>query len=134
MEEHRQDLRAEVAVEVHYRSAQEFRSAYSANISGGGIFLRTPEPLPLNHTVRMRFTLPGVPRPFECHGLVVWAIPAPKKSVLPAGMGIKFLDLAAEAKTLIDAFVTTTPGPGAPPQPEAGGGPQRSGKAPDPGG
>ncbi len=117
MAEHRQDLRGEVAVEVHYRSAQEFLSAYSANISGGGIFLRTQEPLPVNHTVWMRFTLPGVPHPFESHGLVVWAIPAPQKSVLPAGMGIKFLDLASEAKQLIEAFVAKHTALGAQPKP-----------------
>ena len=46
MGELRQDLRREVAFEVHYRSAQDFRSAYAANISGGGIFIRTQQPPP----------------------------------------------------------------------------------------
>ncbi len=113
MEEHRQDLRGEVAFEVHYRSAQEFLSAYSANISGGGIFIRTQEPLPLNHAVRMRFTLPGVNHQFDCHGIVVWANPSPTKSFLPAGMGIKFVDLATEARKLIQDYVTRNTGPGA---------------------
>jgi hypothetical protein len=30
--------RAEVELEVHYRTAQEFTAAYVRNISGGGIF------------------------------------------------------------------------------------------------
>ena len=117
MGELRQDLRREVAFEVHYRSAQEFRSAYAANISGGGLFIRTQQPPPLNRTLRIRFTLPGVPQQFECQGLVVWANPAPKQSLYPAGMGLKFLDLPREAKQRIEAFVTTPPGPDAPPRP-----------------
>lgn len=116
MERVRQDLRRDVAFEVHYRCAEEFRSAYAGNISGGGLFIRTPNPPPLNETVRMRFTLPGVPQPFECHGLVVWANPAPKQSLRPAGMGLKFLNLSREAKQRIEAFVTTPAGP-APPRP-----------------
>jgi len=117
MENVRQDLRRDVAFEVQYQCAQEFLAAHAGNISGGRIFIRTPEPPPLNHTVRVRFTLPGVPEPFECHGLVVWANPTPKQSLPPAGMGLKFLDLPREAKQRIEAFVTTTPGPSAPPQP-----------------
>jgi len=112
MEERRQDLRGEVAFEVHYGSIQEFLSAYSGNISGGGIFIRTQEPLPLNHEVRIRFTLPGVTHQFDCRGIVVWANPLPKQSFLPTGMGVKFVDMDAAAKNLIDEFVQKSSGPG----------------------
>ena len=110
MGELRQELRREVAFGVHYRTAQEFRSADAANISGGGLFIRTLEPPPLNEILRLRFTLPDVPQPFECQGLVVWTNPAPTQSLYPTGMGIKFLDLVGEAKQRIEAFVGTTPG------------------------
>ncbi len=117
MENVRQELRREVTFEVHYRSAQEFCSAYAGNISGGGIVIRTPEPLPLNRTVRLRFTLPNVSPPFECQGLAVWTNPAPKQSLYPTGMGLKFLDLSREAKQRIEAFVTAPPGDSDPPLP-----------------
>ena len=65
MEDRRHDPRVEVDVEVHYRTAHEFLSAYSRNISGGGIFVRTQHPLGLNQTVRVRFTLPGITPTFE---------------------------------------------------------------------
>lgn len=117
MEERRQDLRGEVAFELHFRSAPEFLSAYSGNISGGGIFIRTQEPLPLNHAIRLRFTLPGVNHQFDCHGIVVWANPSPKKSFLPAGMGVKFVDMDAEAKKLIDEFIKKAAAPGGPARP-----------------
>ncbi len=123
------ELRREVAFEVHYRSAQEIHSAYAGNISGGGLFIRTKEPPPLNKTLRLRFTLPGIPRQFECQGLVVWTNPTPTQSSYPTGMGIKFLDLASEAETLIKAFVLTSPGPSASPQPAAEDAQQQHGRA-----
>ncbi len=104
-QERRGEPRAPVAVEVHYRSAQEFLSAYTVNISGGGIYIKTKEPLPLNRTVHIRFTLPGIARVFDLHGLVVWTNPHPSRSSFPSGMGIKFENLDAEGKNLIAGFV-----------------------------
>ena len=63
-EESRKDPRAEVRIEVQYHSGQEFLAAYTKNISGGGGFIRTSQPLPLNHAVALRFTLPGIKRQF----------------------------------------------------------------------
>ncbi len=107
MAEPRGEPRAEADFEVHYRTAQEFLSAYSRNISGGGIFIRTQQPPPLNQKVRLRFTMPGIAHPFECEGIVVWSSPVPSRGVLPSGMGIKFLDLDPESRQLIVEFVKT---------------------------
>ncbi|HEX9899910.1 MAG TPA: TIGR02266 family protein [Candidatus Methylomirabilis sp.] len=112
MRERRGEPRVEVDVEVHYRTAQEFVSAYARNVSGGGIFVRTQHPLALNQVVRVRFTLPGITHKFECNGTVVWANPPSSRSALPAGMGIKLEDLDPEARTLLSDFVRTmTPAP-----------------------
>ncbi len=87
MPERRDEPRVDVEIEVHYRTAQEFLAAYSRNISGGGIFLRTQQPLSLNQSVVLRFTLPGVAHPFEVHGVVVWANPVSMRSSFPPGNG-----------------------------------------------
>jgi uncharacterized protein (TIGR02266 family) len=107
MEDRRHDPRVEVDVEVHYRTAYEFLSAYTRNISGGGIFVRTPHPLGLNQTVRVRFSLPGVTHKFECNGIVVWANAPFSRSSLPAGMGIKLEDLDEESQRLLSEYATT---------------------------
>ena len=101
----RADPRVNVNLEVQYRSAQEFTAAYAKNISGGGIFIRTQQPLPLNREVQLRFSLPSVPKPFVIQGLVVWTNPHPSRSSFPPGMGIKFMDLDPTVKTIIDGFV-----------------------------
>jgi len=105
MHDRRTEPRADVDVEVHYRTAQEFVSAYSRNISGGGIFIKTQHPLPLNQTVRLRFTLPGITHQFQTGGIVVWSNPVSSRSFLPFGMGIKFLDLDPKPKQIIADFV-----------------------------
>jgi len=105
MQEKREQPRAEVDVEVQYRTAQEFLGAYARNISGGGVFVHSQRALSLNQPVRLRFTLPGVSHRFETGGIVVWSNPSPSRSSLPSGMGIKFLDLDSKARALIEEFV-----------------------------
>jgi len=105
MQERREEPRVEAEIEVRYRTAQEFLSAYSLNISGGGIFVRTPEPLPLNHPVRLRFMLPGISHRFEVNGIVVWSNPGSSRSSLPPGMGIKLVDLDPHSKQLLAGFI-----------------------------
>jgi uncharacterized protein (TIGR02266 family) len=104
MDERRVDERAEVEVEVRYRTVQEFLAAYSRNISGGGLFIRTPQPQPLNQHVQLRFTLPGLDHRFEMGGVVVWTNVSPRSS-FPLGMGIKFLQVASEDFERISEFV-----------------------------
>jgi uncharacterized protein (TIGR02266 family) len=105
MQERREEARVEAEIEVRYRTAQEFLSAYSLNISGGGIFVRTPEPLPLNHPVRLRFMLPGISHRFEVNGIVVWSNPGSSRSSFPSGMGIKLVDLDPHSKQLLAGFI-----------------------------
>jgi len=94
--------RAEVELEIQYRTGQEFLAAYTKNISGGGVFIRTSQPLPLNQKVELRFTLPGLNRRFEIGGLVVW-VNTSSRSSFPAGMGIKFNKIEpADAKTIVE--------------------------------
>jgi len=114
MAEQRQELRANVEVEVHYRTLQEFIAAYSRNISGGGVFIRTPQPQPLNREVLLRFTLPGIARRFEVRGMVVWVNTASRSS-FPVGMGIKFLQMDPKDVTLLADFMSKATKREAPP-------------------
>ncbi len=104
MEERRAEPRAEVELEIQYRTSQEFLAAYTKNISGGGVFVRTSQPLPLNQIVELRFSLPGFDRRFQIGGLVVW-VNTSSQSAFPTGMGIKFQDIKREDAAAISAFV-----------------------------
>jgi len=109
-EENRKDPRAEVRIEIQYHTGQEFLAAYTKNI-GGGVFIRTSQPLPLNQAVALRFTLPGINRQFEIGGLVVWANSSPR-SAFPAGMGVKFMEITPADSGAVAAFVKNTGGEG----------------------
>ena len=104
MDEQRDDQRADAEVEVRYRTVQEFLTAYSRNISGGGLFIRTAQPHALNQKVLVRFTLPDLDHRFEVVGIVVWSNTSPRSS-FPAGMGVKFLEITPEDVKLITDFV-----------------------------
>ncbi|RPI10794.1 MAG: hypothetical protein EHM71_02605 [Zetaproteobacteria bacterium] len=90
----------------HLRSRYSLTTAYSRNISGGGVFIRTPQPQPLNQKVLSRFSLPDLDHRFEVSGMVVWSNVSPR-SAFPAGMGIKFLEIAPEDVQRIGEFVKT---------------------------
>ncbi len=71
--------------------------------------------------MQLRFTLPGLSRTFVVRGLEVWANPSPSRSSFPPGMGIKFMELDPEAKTIIARFVQENLAAEAPKQKPFGG-------------
>ncbi len=103
MEDRRKDQRGPAEIEIHYRTAQEFLSAYAQNISGGGIFIQTAKPLDLNEEVLLRFTLPGIAHQFNIPGLVVWSTPIIRAS--STGIGVKFMKVAPLEAKMIEEFV-----------------------------
>ena len=108
-DERRNELRADVEIEVQYRTGQEFLAAYTRNMSGGGVFIRTATPLPLNQALTLRFTLPGIAKKFEVGGLVVW-VNTSTRSAFPAGMGIKFLNIDPADANRVTEFVKNIAG------------------------
>ena len=114
MAERRAEERVPAELEVQYRTAQEFLAAYSRNISGGGIFVRTQQPLALNRSVIVRFTLPGLDHRFEIQGIVVWTNSTAARTAFPPGMGIKFLSLNKEDSELIADFIAKAKGGNSP--------------------
>ncbi len=103
MEERRKSDRAPAEIEVHFRTAQEFLSAYTQNISGGGMFVKTSRLLALNEEVLLRFTLPGISHRFDIPGLVVWSNPTMRTASV--GMGIKFMKVDPAEVKMIEEFV-----------------------------
>lgn len=98
--------RTPIAFEVHYQTREAFLSAYSFNLSGGGLFLCTEEPLPVGERLRVRFTLPSGDTPFEAMAQVAWLSQARLGNPYPPGMGVQFIDLPLEARDAIAALVT----------------------------
>jgi len=98
-DEQRQHTRSTINKE--FETIDEFISEYVTNISQGGVFIRSKNPLPVGTKVTLKFSV--ILDDFETvegEGEVVRVDNSPGD----AGMGVAFTRLTAESKELIDAI------------------------------
>jgi len=96
----RRSERTPQTLAVQFKTDQDFINAYSGNIGGGGIFVRTEYLLEVGVEVNLQFNLPGDSRPFITVGRVAWARKEPEK-----GLGVQFVNMKPEDEERIYAFV-----------------------------
>jgi uncharacterized protein (TIGR02266 family) len=99
----RRQPRLPISLEVAYRTAGAFLVSYSINLSKGGIFLETSQPLPIGEHVSLKFDVPGV-GPLEVDGTVAW-VRTGTHDGLPDGMGVQFDRLDQQYGNIIDEMV-----------------------------
>ena len=82
-------------------------TGFSTNLSEGGLFVATLSVLPVGTPVDLTFTLPGKVR-IAVRGEVRWIreIDDRTPDVFP-GVGVRFLDLTAEAFAALQRFVAS---------------------------
>ena len=68
------ELRGPVNLRIKFRSAslQQFIERYGVDVSRGGIFIRTREPLPVGTRLKLDFQLVDAAPLFQGDGTVVW--------------------------------------------------------------
>lgn len=91
---HKRDKRA---LEVHCASFGLEEIFVSRNISGGGLFLKTPSPLAPGSQVELTFSVSPEAPAITCSGRVVYSNPG-------VGMGIQFLDAKNEIEMALSAI------------------------------
>jgi uncharacterized protein (TIGR02266 family) len=100
--------RSPVRMQVLY-GKENLLEDYSVNLSAGGLFLETANPLAPEEPLTLTFHLPEQDPPICCQGLVAW-VNSPGalcNPALPSGMGIKFVDLDLEHLYQIRTFLKT---------------------------
>ncbi len=93
-----------VAVNRDFESIDEFVAEYVSDISHGGVFIRSKNPLPVGTKVNLRFSI--IVEDFETiegEGEVVRVDPDPANP----GMGVAFTKLSAESLDLINRILST---------------------------
>ncbi len=116
MADTRRDKRAPVSLKVRFKSAtfDEFVEHYSSDISRGGIFIKSKKPLSVGTLLKFEFQLKDESRLIHGVGRVVWRREPPSDgqgpaSMMPdgaiAGMGIKFIKMDAESRSLVQKIV-----------------------------
>jgi uncharacterized protein (TIGR02266 family) len=92
---------------VGWTSSRDFLSAYSQNISRGGIFIGTDEPPPLREIIELSVELPDGLPPVKTRAEVVRRVTAAeaKRSGGVAGAGLQFLDATDDFRDRLDACI-----------------------------
>ncbi len=97
--------RLEHPVLVAYRTVDRFLADFGTNISEGGIFVNTAQPLPVDTPVKLLVSLPDQEIPCEMLGRVK-RVQEPSEYDTP-GMGIEFVDLDLDTQERISKLVSS---------------------------
>ncbi len=105
-EKQRTHARLAVNLLIDYQALDQFLYDYATNISLGGVFIRSANPLPVGTKLRVQFSLPGLDETVVTWGEVAHVIEERAKEGF-RGMGIRFNDLDPRSKRVIDQLVAT---------------------------
>ncbi len=95
-----------VEVGVVSQSAMGTRQYLAMNLGKGGIFLKTLLPLEPGTMLRCAFRLPDGGAPIIANAKVAWTRRGAEARAHPAGMGIRFINLAKDDQLRLRRFVT----------------------------
>ena len=102
---HREYPRFEVEIWVDFSTLDVEMSTQVLNVSRGGVFMKSDQPLPLDQEVELVLRLPDG-RPVHATGRVVWNHDlADPQSRRPRGTGIQFLDIPDADRVLLDDYL-----------------------------
>lgn len=97
---------------IAYTTPQALVKSYLHNISVGGVFVRTSNPLDPGTRLSLKITLPDAGKELEVECEVTWVRKEEERApegVLPPGMGVKFLNLAQDARGRIEKILHQSP-------------------------
>lgn len=101
----RTDPRYDRRVDVEVRGSGRQFHASSRNVSLGGIFIVTSDPLPELSTAEVKFSVPTQPEPVEVTAEVRWIERGADEK--PVGMGLRFHGLRARDVWALNRFFQT---------------------------
>jgi len=100
--------RTPVNLRIKFRSEtlDQFIDRYAIDVSRGGIFIRTREPLAVGTQLKLDFQYQSGAPLMSGEGTVVWIRdPDPNRPNVPPGMGVRFDRLSPESQTVLDQLL-----------------------------
>jgi|SRR5579884_4101210 len=108
-----QDLRHQprlsLVLKVRYTTAGgKTVESRAGGIGGGGLFIESDSPLPVGTDIELAFTLPDQPNEWlHAKGTIAWVCPKADHYTFSPGMGVRFNDIAADARVRIVQLVNS---------------------------
>jgi uncharacterized protein (TIGR02266 family) len=103
---HRRAKRFPLKVEVTYGSEHNFYTGFIENLSSGGLFVATHEPVAVGESYEISFTVPGLGRTCAALCEVCWVREHnPTNPEMVPGMGLKFIRIDADARAAVELFI-----------------------------
>jgi uncharacterized protein (TIGR02266 family) len=100
--------RGPVSLRIKFRSANldQFIERYAVDVSRGGIFIRTREPLPVGTQMRFDFQLQDATPLLAGEGTIVWIRENdPSRAGVTPGMGVRFDKLTASSQPTLEKIL-----------------------------
>jgi uncharacterized protein (TIGR02266 family) len=104
MADARKDKRTLLSLKIRYKSAtlEDFIERYSIDISRGGVFIKAKKPLAVGTLLKFEFMLQDQSTLIHGVGRVVWRREQSEAdSHNPSGMGIKFIKMDPESRSVV---------------------------------
>ena len=101
--------RMELLTQVGLEGDNRFYTGKTGDLSRGGLFIATDDPLPVGTRIILSFVLPDQYR-VSAEACVAWVrAPRYRPHELPAGMGVRFERLGDEAREAVEQFLIERP-------------------------
>ena len=115
MADARKDKRTLLSLKIRYKSAtlEDFIERYSTDISRGGVFIKAKKPLAVGTLLKFEFMLQDQSTLIHGVGRVAWRRdPEEADSTNPPGMGLKFIKMDPESRSVVQQVVEQSRLPG----------------------
>jgi uncharacterized protein (TIGR02266 family) len=98
--------RVVISIALQHSDAKAVASDQAEDVSTSGLFVRCEEPYTVGTAVSLRMDIPGTEVPLEALGCVVRVGSGGSGHT---GMGIMFMDLAAESRAVLERLLAAAP-------------------------
>ena len=115
MADARKDKRTLLSLKIRYKSAtlEDFIERYSSDISRGGVFIKAKKPLSVGTLLKFEFILQDQSTLIHGVGRVVWRREGAETDPdNPSGMGIKFIKMDPESRSVVQRIAEDRGYPG----------------------
>jgi Tfp pilus assembly protein PilZ len=102
--------RYELTLKIEYESRADLQADFLSDLRDGGLALHSKLHMAVGQKLELVLSLPGLPTPLRCSGVVRWSRPTDEPG--SSDVGIEFIDIASEHRIQFDGLRRAVSNPG----------------------